>query len=356
MAVLTAVAMLAGILVVLTDGAGDGPDDVATPREAAPSPDPTDPTDPPATTPTDPVPPTTAPTSDFDAEVADIMAFVEQQRGLEFLGPVEVELAADAEFEQRLLEDFEEERAEIETDAAVLRAVGLLDPDIDLVEALRDVLGAGVIGFYDPEIGELVVRGDDANPYVRGTIAHELTHALDDQHFELDRPEVDDSDGEESFGFVSLVEGDAVRVEEAYVATFDEAETEEYFTEQLLIGLTIDVTSIPSFLIESITAPYELGPVLVEAVVSDGGQARLDGALASPPTTSEQVLDPARYLAGEGPVPISAPTADGEVIDQGAFGAFSLRQLLASDVGAAALDAAIEGWGGDAYVAWLDGD
>ena len=74
----------------------------------------------------------------------------------------------------------------------------------------------GVVGFYDPETDELVVRGAALTPYVRTTIAHELVHALDDQHLDLDRPEYDEADDEIGFGFSSVVEGNARRVENAY--------------------------------------------------------------------------------------------------------------------------------------------
>src|SRR5690606_29911138 len=116
--------------------------------------------------------------------VEEISAFVEEARGLEFREPVDVELAAGEEFEQRLLEDFDEDVEELEATGTLLTAFGLIDPSVDVVEAMRSLLGGGVVGFYDPETEELVVRGDDVTPYVRTTIAHELVHALDDQHFE----------------------------------------------------------------------------------------------------------------------------------------------------------------------------
>ena len=97
-----------------------------------------------------------------------------------------------------------------------LEGLGLVEPDADLVESMRSLLGVGVVGFYDPETDELVVRGAALTPYVRTTIAHELIHALDDQHLDLDRPEYDEADDEVGFGFSSVVEGNARRIEDAY--------------------------------------------------------------------------------------------------------------------------------------------
>ena len=139
---------------------------------------------------------------------------------------VTVELADDTEFEQRLLEDFDEDAADLAVAGRVLQAVGLVEPGTDVVAACRTLLGAGVVGFYDPATDELVVRGTSTSPYVRSVIAHELTHALDDQHFELDRPAVDEAADESAFGFTGLVEGNAVRAEQAYRDTFTEEEAE----------------------------------------------------------------------------------------------------------------------------------
>ena len=75
-----------------------------------------------------------------------------------------------------------------------------------LAVALTDVLSGGlsmVYAFYNPEDEELVVRGSHIGPYERSVIAHELVHALDDQHFDLDR-KFEDSKDESSLGFSEL--------------------------------------------------------------------------------------------------------------------------------------------------------
>ncbi len=262
-----------------------------------------DPAPPPETTTTTAKPATE---EEVRAAVDEISQFVEDERGLEFQEPVKVELAGDDEFEDRLLEDFDEDADELEATGVVLAALGLVDPDTDIVAAMRELLGGGVVGFYDSETAELVVRGTAITPYVRTVMAHELTHALDDQHFELDRPALDDAKDESGFGFQSLVEGNARRVEDAYLASLSEDDQQAAFTEQFQMAGDIDITAIPQVLVEQITAPYELGEGFVAAVLDDGGQARLDAAFEEPPTTSEQVVEPGTFLAGEGAVEVAA--------------------------------------------------
>ena len=309
--------------------------------------------------PSSPSTPQSAP-ADFDEVIADLTAFVEEERGLSFLRPVQVNRLDDEEFEQeierRIREDEATDRPEAEAAEVTLRALGLLEPDVDLYDIQIDLFQSGVLGFYDPETDELYIRGTEPTPYVRQTIAHELVHALDDQHFELHRPEIDDADDESGFGFSALVEGNAVVIDEAFERQLSDAERAQLREEEEAFAAGVDVDAFPEILLIDISAPYELGPDLVAALLDAGGRERLDAAFALPPTTSEQVLDPSLFLAGEAAVPVTAPAADGEVVDQGSFGQFYLLALVSGAVDSATAREAAIGWGGDAYVSWRDGD
>jgi hypothetical protein len=294
------------------------------------------------------------PTGDpaLDATLDQIAAFVEDQRGLEFLTPVTVELLDDPAFEARLLEDRDPDAdAELALTGRLLQALGLVPPGTDLVAVVDQLLGAGVLGFYDPETKELVVRGGELTPYTRQTVAHELTHALDDQHFGLHRPELDDAGDESSFGFTALVEGSASQVEDAYEATLGPADRARLLEEELAFGAAIDLDGIPFVLLVQLQAPYEYGPLLVDEILDRRGPGGLDEAFARPPLTSEQVLHPDRYLDGEGAVPIPPPPAEGEIIDQGTFGELMFGILVTNGTGLGD-PSAVDGWGGDQYVAW----
>lgn len=317
-----------------------------------------------ASTATTASPATTATTSggpgsdDLQSVVDELSAFVEDQRGLQFDQPVDVELANDDEFEQRLLDDFEaEDEADLRDTERIFRALGFLDDGDDLVDQLKGVLTGGVVGFYDPETNELVVRGAEPTPYTRITIAHELTHALDDQHFELYRPDLDEADDESGFAFSALFEGNAVTVEDAYKETLTAEERQQADDEEQAIGSGTDFSQFPDVLLALLGAPYEFGPPLVDALIADGGEGAVDDAFAAPPVSSEQVIDPTRYLDGEAPLDVAEPPADGTSFDQGTFGEYLLLLLL-TDGGVdqqRAARAAV-GWGGDQYVAWRDGD
>ena len=295
--------------------------------------------------------------SDLEAALPGLLRFVQEARGLPFTAPVQVTLLPDEEFRARLTEESDEEEAEareeLETTQRVLEGLGLLERGIDLAEAVESLYSDAVAGFYDPETKDLVVRGEQLTVAVRTTLVHELTHALQDQHFDIDRPELEDRDDEASTGFTGLVEGDAVRVERLYLDSLSRAARKRAEAEELAAGAGIDPDT-PRVLLQLVAFPYLYGPEFATAVFEGGGQVRLDAAYRDPPTTSEQLLHPEAFLAGapalEGPV----PEADGEVIDEGVVGELVLLLIL-NESGTSGQRAAA-GWGGDRYVAWRDGD
>jgi hypothetical protein len=293
--------------------------------------------------------------AELRAAVDEISAVVEAERGLAFTEPVDVELAGEGEFQRRLLDDFDEGVDDLRDTEVLLKAFGLVEADVDLVAAMRTLLGAGVVGFYDPETDELVVRGTALTPYVRTTIAHELTHALDDQRFDLDRPDYDDAEDEIDFGFSALVEGNARRVEAAYRSGLSDEERLDADAEELSLAGGLDLGDVPLALVDLISAPYGLGHDFVVQLIADGGQEALDAAFAAPPHTSEQVIDPAAYEAGEGAVDVPVPAVTGEVVDEGVVGQFLIQLVLADVLDANQARAAATGWGGDSVVAWRDG-
>jgi len=285
------------------------------------------------------------------AVVADLKAFVELARGLRFLEPVDVAVLTDAAFRRALSGADPLEEPEGEVEAGVLRALGLIGPDDDLGPAGE--LDAGTVaGFYDTETKELVVRGPELTPFVRQVLVHELTHALDDQHFDLD-PDL--ADEEAALAFEALVEGNAVAVELRYLESRAPAERREARAEEEATFGGGDGGGIPDALLDLAEFPYARGPDLVAAILASGGQARLDAAFRTPPTTSAEVLHPERFLSGRGRARVPAVAAGGRIVDDGVLGELVLRLILAQSRPVAQAVRAAEGWAGDRYVAWAAG-
>jgi hypothetical protein len=355
LAIAAVLALLAATIVVVTrDGAGSEAAPATSAPDAGTDEEPS--ASPPTTAP--PGPPLTE--DELVVLVHELQDFVAEARGLDFLEDVQVELADEAEFQARLLEDFEDNADDIADVEVFYKALGLLEPDADLLEELRRIYSAGVLGFYDPQTDELVVRGTSLTPYVRKTIVHELVHALDDQHFDLDRDdEYDERKDELPLGFTAVVEGNARRIEQQWIDQQPEDVQAQARAEEQAFADGIDIDEFPEILLFQIGAPYELGKVFVDALVAERGERAVDAALLDPPTTSEQVLFPPLYTARELRVEVPVPPADGEVVDDGVVGALFWFGLFTTDdapVPPQEAFAAIRGWGGDWAVTWQDGD
>ncbi|MDQ1394789.1 MAG: hypothetical protein QOG64_48 [Acidimicrobiaceae bacterium] len=303
---------------------------------------------------------TTPPAADsVEAFIPVAERFVEQHRGLTFKQPPAVTFLDDAAFRDRLLGTEKQDKEQLDKTTKVLRALGLIPAGTDVGKAESSLLGDAVAGFYDTKTKALVVRGAKATPYVRQVLVHELTHALQDQYFAIDHPELDNVDDERPDGLQGLVEGDAVRVDGEYRASLSTAEQRQAAQEEDGQAGGVD-PNVPDALIAILAFPYQVGPAFTKALIRAGGMSRLNAAFTSPPTTTEQLLHPNLYLAGEAPLPVTAPPADGKVIDTGVLGEFGFALVLGAagqSGGPSARDVALArtGWGGDRYVAWNQG-
>jgi hypothetical protein len=288
----------------------------------------------------------------LDEVLPGIIDFVERTRGHRFRTAPVVEPVAEDEFEARLSELQGEEVDALRDEGVTDVALGLVEPGTDLGDIARQAGASSVLGFYLPDTGELLVKGDEVTPLVATIIAHELTHALDDQYFDLGRLDtLSERPDESAFGLLAVAEGTARYVETAYREQLGPDEQAALEAEELQLGFDqmLGLGDVPpSYLIASLV-PYGSGQRLVDAVVDRGGITALDGAIERPPTTSEQVLEPDLFIAREAAVEVT-------------FGAVDLRLLqLGADPFGSLLEAGdgvvdpVPGFGGGRYVSWDDG-
>ncbi len=310
------------------------------------------PTAPPATTP--PAAAVPAANSIADA-VPALSAFVEKERGMKFKAPVAVTVLDEAPFKARMAERrLAPAEAEARQAQGVVRALGLIGPSVDLAAQVKRLSTGSATAFYDPAANELVVKAGAATPFVRKILVHELTNALHDQHFELDRPAMKGGVNEPGASFEAVVQGIAARVEERYVATLSAADKQSVESEQRRLAALIP-RDIPQYVLVSFGFPFTAGLRLANALATAGGQGRLSTALQSPPVSTEQVLRPEKYTAGEAPKAVPTPAADGAVVLQGSLGQLNLSLMLAEVLEAGYAEGAADGWGGDSFVAWQNG-
>ena len=293
----------------------------------------------------------------WDPRVAALAEFVEAERGLTFDHPVHVDFLSEEEYRAETRADgadlSPDDAAFLADDAALLRAWGTGSGRIDLLEAGNDLADDGTLAFYDPYAQRVVVRGDAMTPGLQATLVHELTHALQDQHFDLS--EVPESRGAADVA-LAVIEGDAMRIEWRWLDTLDDATFAAWDDESLHAESSADLSSVPPALEATFAAPYELGGGLVDILEATGGVASIDDALRDPPRSEEALLDPFRHLDDDEPTIVEAPDTDrgAEPIDGGGRGPVALYLTLAATLDPHQALSAADRWDGDASVTWRD--
>ena len=277
---------------------------------------------------------------------------MQTERGLKFKHRVKVTLLSSSKFVAKLRStQGKDDPAEIEKTRSTLAALGLIPASTDLAKAFHTALDAGVIGFYDPKSKQLYVRGTKATPGVQAVLSHELTHALTDQWFGLDRPAIAKDTQEKDLAFTGLTEGDAERTRMSYEAKMSAADKTAAEKEEASGG----TPKVPQVVLELIGFPYAVGPSFVDAVLLHGGVAALNNAYRHPPVSSEQLLNPDSYFAHDDPKHVATPHADGTALDRSDLGEIGLFLMLGQRIGQQAAVAGSRGWGGDEYVSWKAG-
>ena len=283
-----------------------------------------------------------------------IERFVERERGLRFKHPVKVELLGRRAFLKKLHgSQGAPKPAEVEQLTSTLAALGLISAHLDVVKAFKKAYDAGTLGFYDFKDKRLYVRGTRATPGVRAVLAHELTHALDDQRFGLLRPKLRKDNQEKQLAFTALGEGDAERTRVDYEATMTKADRKVASREE---GDQSKPPHVPQTVLILIAFPYIVGPQFVKALFAHNGNNAINAAFRSPPVSSEQLIDLQAYFSHDDPKPVATPAADGVRVDHSNLGFIGLLLALGRHVGQTTARQAVAGWGGDQYATWRAGD
>jgi hypothetical protein len=303
--------------------------------------------------------------ADSDAILKEVAAL----RGLAILRPVPSSLRSRADIEAMVLKDLDESSKpeEFATSTAFLRFLDLVPPDFDLRRETVALLTEQIAGFYEPKTRHFYLADWIPLEEQRAVIAHELMHALADQHFDLGRFEKwPDGDSDAKLAAHALIEGEAT----AIMLQFSLKQS----------GLAVDLGALPLSLTDvfkgsvgdgdaahpvfaraprvvkqSLQFPYAYGVGFVQALLRDGSWKRVDRGYAALPASTEQIMHPAKYLAGERPARVELPDVSRLLgggwrrADQDVSGEFGYLLILEGTNGEEAAGRAAAGWNGDRY-------
>ncbi len=240
-------------------------------------------------------------------------------------------------------------------------------PNAKAGSSRADVYDEQLLGFYDEHTHAVHVRrallGSKSELEVAAVLAHEVTHSLQLQHFRV--PDLAGTNDEDlRLAQNALLEGDAMLVMVGYLAyrnripinralvraasAVSEREFERYNKAR---GGDRVLSNAPPLLRERMSFPYLAGMTFVAALFRAGGFELVNKIYGQPPTVSEHVLHPEKYLAGEQPAAMRAlePPKGYEKVAGGSVGELQIGAILSYCLPVARARAAASGWGGDAY-------
>lgn len=301
--------------------------------------------------------------SAWDPRVAPIANWVANKRGLAYKEPVFVDFLSPAQYTKRAgggndgtggsSASKKQRQDELDRQLGELRALGLVEGKVDLKKATTDLNDSGTLAYYSPREERIFVRGTAMTPGLKVTLAHELTHVLQDQHFDLKR--LDKLPSTQRTALRSLAEGDARRIEHLYVKSLSSSDRKRYQDAEAKDSknaLTKLDKSVPPALIALFGAPYDFGTEFVDLLDHQGGNTAIDKAFENAPKSDEQLFDPFTYLDHDGPKDVKAPPVPKgtKQLDNDSLGATVWYLILATRVDPKVALAAADGWGGDRYV------
>ncbi|HEX8352941.1 MAG TPA: hypothetical protein VF611_08585 [Pyrinomonadaceae bacterium] len=294
----------------------------------------------------------------------EVLRETSQLRKLPVLRQVRSGAQSRAEIEQMLVRNLNESSTpeEMSASEATLKKLGLVPADFQLRPFIIKLLTEQVAGYYDPKTQEFYLADWIDLDGQRPVMAHELVHALQDQHFNLRRFEnwpKHDSDAE--LAAHSLVEGDASFLMMQYVV--QNPARQLAFLKAMIAGgsgSSEQIEKAPRVLRETLLFPYMQGTSFVTQVYKRGGWEAVTAAYKTLPQSTEQVLHPEKFQAGEAPQKValrdvSASLGKGwKMADHDVEGEWGFYLLLDEFLQSAdASKRAAEGWGGDRYALFL---
>ena len=307
---------------------------------------------------------TPLPSQDLAAEVAAVEVQVPPLRQLEPLHPVPTRIIDPAQLRQslELQLDAPAAVAAMAAEQDLLVRLGLASPGLDLRAVSLDTLSSQVLGFYDPATHSMTIvnRLGDFGLTARFTVAHEYTHALQDQHFDFAKLGVNDSfPTDRVLALHALIEGDATLLGglwmQAHISLSDLLDLGQLLLQSLQPPVPFGT---PALVSRTLLFPYLDGLSFLTALYQQGGWAAVDRAYARPPGSTSEILHPDRYLAGWHPTPVVAP-ALGKALGTGwtrtyldTMGEITFQVWLAQALPTADAAKLAASWQGDQVVQW----
>ncbi|MBI1749610.1 MAG: hypothetical protein HY234_14345 [Acidobacteria bacterium] len=314
-----------------------------------------------------PVPPAAPASPEFLKAADEVLADVSKLISLPVKSPLKKTVRSREEIREYILREVREDRdaAKWDADQKALEKFGLLPRGFDLQKCVVDLLTEQVAGLYDPKGKEFYIADWIALQDQRMVMAHELVHALQDQHFDLKvwseaaRPN-DDAE----LARHSVLEGAAIAgmleylLREQKLTVNDMPDLEQLIRAQM-VGETNKQSQLaraPAYIRDSLLFPYLAGVTFTQRLLrAGGGWEQFHKVFEKPPASTRQILHPDLYLSGENLLPVPLSAAIGAVpagwkkLDENTLGEFGVHAVLKQFLGDERARRLSPAWAGDSY-------
>jgi hypothetical protein len=306
--------------------------------------------------------------ADFLRASDEVLAEVSRLLALEVKEPLKKSLRTREEVRKFLIEKVkeEDEPAKRYADQKVLEKFGLLPKDFDLDAFLVELLTEQIAGYYDPKAREFYLVDWEEGESARGILAHEMVHALHDQHYGIEawlkaaRPNDDAHLARDS-----VLEGSALAAMFDYLlrdsgrSVRDLPDFRRLVDQGMLsdMGDSPQLAAAPPYIRDVLLFPYTAGMSFAQAVLrsTDGWAGFHERVFRAPPASTQQVLHPELYEQGYLPEPVALPDLNRllgqswRLLDENLVGEFGLHAVLKQHLGSERADELAPAWNGDRY-------
>jgi hypothetical protein len=313
-----------------------------------------------------------APNPEFLQAADEVLAQMSKILDLPIKEPLKKSLRSKQEIRDYIIKDDQEDETDAEryADDRTLEAFGLIPKGFPLDSFMIDVLTDEVAGLYDPKGKEFYIADWIPVDEQRQVMAHELTHALEDQSFHIDpwikaaRPNMD---AEEARQAVS--EGSALAAMVDYSLRDQKLQVRDLPDVALLIrpGAEAEMdkdptlAKAPGYVRDSLLFPYLAGTEFSQQFLkAHTGWKDLNLVFENPPVSTQQIMHPDLYLRNVKPLNVKLPEwkglapADWKFLEENVVGEFALNEVLKQYLGAQAANELAAMWTGDRYATFED--
>jgi hypothetical protein len=304
--------------------------------------------------------------AEFSAAADEVLQQMSEITGLKLRTPLKKTLRSREEIRAYVIREMNEDKSAAERYASnrSAEAFGLIPKGFDFDSFMIDLLTEQIAGLYDPKTHEFYIADWIPASDQRMVMAHELTHALEDQHFQIEawvkaaRP---NDDGE--LAREAVLEGSAMAAMIDYLLGESGRSLKDLpdIDPSMLVGdmgSTPALKKAPPFLKDALVFPYFGGLTFSADILKTSGWSGLPALFAKPPISTQQIMHPALYHSGKRPAEITLPAIDKllgpdwSLLEENVMGEFGWKEVLKQFLDEDRAKSLAAAWDGDRYVAY----